>query len=118
VVHRYRKLPIAGSALLGFIISYLLFFQQNPSYFILEGTLLFFIFVMVCEPKTSPVSRAEQILYGALVGSLVPLGMYFHFIEASLIAVLIGNLYVSRRFLVKILTSFQQPKEPNVAPLP
>lgn len=111
VVHRYRKLPIAVAALLGFIISYALFFQQNPSYFILEGTLLFFIFVMVCEPKTSPVPRTEQILYGTLVGSLVPLGLYFHFLEASLIALLIGNLYVSRRFFLKALSSFNKPPE-------
>lgn len=115
VVHRYRKLPVAGSALLGFIISYLLFFQQNPSYFLLEGTLLFFIFVMVCEPKTSPVPRKEQILYGTLVGSLVPLGLSFHFLEASLIAVIIGNLYVSRRFFFKVFSSLRKPPEP---PLP
>lgn len=111
VVHRYRKLPIAVATLLGFIISYVLFFQQNPSYFILEGTLLFFILVMVCEPKTSPVPRTEQILYGTLVGSLVPLGLYFHFLEASLIALLIGNLYVSRRFFLKALSSFNKPPE-------
>ncbi len=112
VVYKYRKLAIAGSALLAFIISFLLLFQESPGYFVLEGTLLFFIFVMVCEPKTSPIPKKEQIIYGALIGALVPVGLYFHFLEASLIALLIGNLYGGRRFIGKIFSSAPKPQMP------
>lgn len=113
VVYRYRKLLIAGSAFLGIGLSYLFFFQANPAYLLLEGTLLFFILIMICEPKTSPVVRKEQIIYGALVGLLMPLGLYFHFIEASFIALLIGNLYTGRRFLATLLPSFQKSSPLN-----
>lgn len=112
VIHRYRKLPIAASALLAGAIGYFIFLEQNPSYFILEGTFLFFVFIMVCEPKTSPVPRKEQIIYGALVGLLVPIGLSFHFIEASLIALLIGNIYAGRRFLPALFSSLKKPAEP------
>lgn len=112
VVYRYRKLPVAGSALVALGLSYALLFQTNPTYILLEGTLLFFIFVMISEPKTSPVVKRDQYIYGALAGILFSVGLYFHFVEASFIALLVANLYTSRRFLFSLFTSPQTPAAP------
>lgn len=112
VIYRYRKLPIAFSALVAAALGYFVFLGENPSYFVLEGTLLFFVFIMVCEPKTSPVNRTEQIIYGFLVGLLMPLGLSWHFLEASLIALLLGNLYAGRRFLPTLFSSFKKSEAP------
>lgn len=99
VAHRYRKLPITVSALLVFSLSYFLLLEQSPLYIMLEGTLLFFLLVMATEPKTSPIPPREQYVYGALIGLLVSIGIYFHFIEAYVIALLLGNLYTKRQQL-------------------
>ena len=99
VAHRYRKLPIAVSALLMFSLSYFLLLEQSPLYIVLEGTLLFFLLVMATEPKTSPIPPREQYLYGALIGLFVSVGIYFHFIEAYVIALLLGNLYTKQQQL-------------------
>lgn len=116
VVYRYRKLSIAGSALLAIGLSYALLFQENPTYLLLEGTLLFFVFVMASEPKTSPVVRHEQIIYGLLIGTLFSFGLYFHFIEASFIALLLGNLYAGRRFLASSFSAlFAKPAPEKLA---
>lgn len=104
VIYRYRKLAIAWSTLIASGLAYLVLFGANPSYLLLEGTLLFFVFVMVCEPKTSPIPKKDQILYGSIVGALMPVGLYFHFLEASVIALLLGNLYTSRNVLLKLLS--------------
>lgn len=103
VVYRYRKLPISLSAFGAFALTYALLYGDSPVYIALEGTLLFFFLVMVPEPKTSPVVPKEQYLYGALVGAGTALGLYFHFIEAYVIALLVGNLYTGRRFLCGLL---------------
>lgn len=105
VAYRYRKLPIIWSGLLVFCISYFLLVGATAFYLALEGTLLFFFCVMACEPKTSPVLSREQVLYGSFIGILLSLGIYFHFLEASLIALLLGNLYTNRRFLLNSLST-------------
>ncbi len=112
VIYKYRKLTIIWSALASFALGYTVLFQVNPSYFLLEGTLIFFITVMVCEPKTSPVLKRDQILYGVLVGALVPLGLYAQFLEASLIALLLGNLYTGRHFIGKLFSSSEKATVP------
>ncbi len=115
VAYRYRKLAISVAALVAFSLVYTILFGQNPLYIALEGTLLFFLLVMVPEPKTSPNTKKEQIVYGMLVGSLVAIGLFFHFIEAYVIALLIGNLYNHRRFLWKLLPLTKEPKSGTVA---
>lgn len=110
VAYRYHKLRIIWSGLLFFCVCYFLLAGDIAFYLALEGTILFFFCVMVCEPKTSPILPREQILYGAFVGLLLSLGIYFHFLEASLIALLLGNIYTRRRFLLNSLnTFFQKP---------
>ncbi len=54
---------------------------------------LFFAFVMLVEPKTSPTKRTEQWLFGGLCGLLATL--YYHFLpayEGDIMALLTLNL--------------------------
>lgn len=99
VTYRYRKHLISITTFVTFCLVYFFLFQESPLYYAIEGTLFFFLLIMAVEPKTSPVTKKEQIVYGILVGTLIPLGIYFHFIEAYIIALLIGNLYTKRAFL-------------------
>lgn len=104
VAYRYKKLKIILAALVGFIVSSLVFTQALPLYSLLEGTLLFFLLVMVVEPKTSPNTPKEQYLYGALVGILIPLYTYFSVGEAFIAALLIANVYTRRNFILDLLS--------------
>jgi len=97
VASRYRKLPLILSAIASFAVIYPLLLGQSPLYIVLEGTFLFFLIVMCTEPKTSPAIPKEQRFYGALIGAMLALGLFFHFFEAYLIALLVGNIYTKRQ---------------------
>lgn len=99
VVYRYRKTLIIWSGIITFLIVYFVLAGNIALYLLLEGTLLFFFTVMACEPKTSPVLPKEQLVYGVLVGAITGIGLFFHFLEAALIALLLANIYTGRRFL-------------------
>lgn len=99
VAYRYRKHFVALSGATSFFIIYFLLAGNIAIYLLLEGTLLFFFLVMTCEPKTSPIMPKEQLLFGTLVGTLLAFGLAFHVLEASLIALLIANLFTARKFL-------------------
>lgn len=115
VAYKYRKLSVVLATILAFSISYIIFIQQSPLPLIINGTLLFFILVMTCEPKTSPNPRKEQWLYGSIIGFLVSLGFFLNFLEASLIALLIANLYTSRVFLIQLILPKPSPQTKQVA---
>lgn len=61
---------------------------------ILDAPLLFFAFVMLTEPQTTPPTKMKQIVYGSLVGLLfalpVRLGMFTITPEIALLA---GNIF-------------------------
>lgn len=61
---------------------------------ILESPILFFAFIMLPEPQTTPPYKKLQILYGCLVGFLfssnIALGSFYFTPE---IALLVGNLF-------------------------
>lgn len=65
---------------------------------ILSPGTLFYAFVMLAEPMTSPVQKKRQMLYGGFVAVigfvLVTLGSMTGYIlfDASLVAILLGNL--------------------------
>lgn len=101
IAYRYKKLPIVASGLLFFCLSYFFLFESNPVPIAFEGTLLFFFLVMACEPKTSPNQSQDQLIYGGLIGILIPLLLTFGFIEAYLGALLIGNLYHRRQAYIR-----------------
>ena len=105
VAYRYHKLGISFSALVTFSLSYRLLFGQIPLFITLEGTLLFFLLIMVIEPKTSPVANSEQYFYGGLIGLLISIGIYFGFVEVYLIALFLANLFHRRHSLQKFFSS-------------
>ena len=98
VVYKYRKLPLVLSSLVGVLLFSSLFLTVSPAFLLLDGTLLFFITVMVVEPKTSPVILREQIVFGLLLAVLVVLGMSRYWVEPYVIALLVCNgLYAGYR---------------------
>lgn len=103
VAYKYKKLWIPASATVMFFLAYSLLFRESPLFILLDGTLAFFFLVMAVEPKTSPNTQHEQILYGSIIGLLIPLGLIFHWLEAYLIALLAANLYTKRAFLKSLL---------------
>jgi Na+-translocating ferredoxin:NAD+ oxidoreductase RnfD subunit len=115
VAYRYRKLPLCITAFLSFLIFYPLIVGESPLYIAFEGTLLFFLLVMAPEPKTSPVPTKDQIVYGLIVGLLIPLGLFLNFTESFLTALLLGNLYTHRKFLLGLLRLTNEPKQGTVA---
>lgn len=113
VAAKYRKLWTAASLVISTSLMYWLVFALNPTYLLLEGTLLFFALVMAIEPKTSPVLRNEQILFGAGVGVLLVILLKFYFVEAYAGALVAGNvIYNGRRWWA--LSTFRKSAESRV----
>ncbi len=80
---------------------------------IFDTPLLFFGFVMLTEPLTSPPAKKLQIIYGALVGFLfvpqIHIGAFYSTFEMAL---LIGNIYAyivspKEKLLLKIKEKIQ-----------
>lgn len=120
VAHTYKKLPAAFAFLVSFGLFYLLIVQQNPLFLLIEGTLIFFAFVMVVEPKTSPVLRNQQLLYGATIGLLSAIANKIYFAEPYsgplIVSNLLFNLYRNRQFLATKLKGNPKAAQPVVAP--
>lgn len=61
---------------------------------IFEASILFFAFVMLTEPQTSPPTRKLRILYGGLVGLLLTPQLYLGNLYITYeIALLLGNIF-------------------------
>lgn len=101
VAYKYKKLEIVLTAFVSFALVYTLIFQDFPLFVLLEGTLIFFLLVMAVEPKTSPSTPREKYIYGALVGILAPIFIFYHLSEALILALCIANLYRHRESLQK-----------------
>lgn len=105
VAYKYRKLKIVGAFVVAFTLAFLLLMRSIPTFILLEGTILFYVLVMVVEPKTSPVMRNDQLIYGGAIGILVALAIKFSFFEPYagplILCNLIFNLYRNRKYLAK-----------------
>lgn len=94
-----RWAPIAG-----FIVPIVLF---NGLTILFSAPLLFFISVMLIEPKTSPLETKTGLLYGLIVavGYILLNNLYLNglsgYLDVLVVSLLIGNL--GARFLQKIL---------------
>lgn len=103
IAWKYKKLWIGGTAALVTCVLYVLLFQVSPVYVLFEGTLAFFFLVMAVEPKTSPIIRNEQIVFGVVIGVCLPILLKLGFLEAYAGSLLIANAllqlyrYVSRK---------------------
>lgn len=112
VAYRYRKLPILFSFLLVFIFMNGIFFGRNPIPLVIDSFMAFFLFIMVVEPKTSPVSLKDQWMYGGVIGILMPVLPKLGSLDATLVALLLANLYTARKFLLSKVRSVSMPGSP------
>ena len=101
LVRKIRRTSLALSfflVALGTILTFTYFAGGNLlatlSRALLDSPLLFFTFVMITEPLTTPPSRALQILYGMLVGFLFAPQLHFgSFYLTPELALLVGNIF-------------------------
>jgi hypothetical protein len=100
IAWKYKKLWTSLALILASAVTYFVVFGVSPSYLVFEGTLFFFALVMASEPKTSPVLRNEQLIFGTLIGVVMVLLLKIYFIEAYAGSLLLGNLlYNGNRWL-------------------
>lgn len=103
VAHKYHKIPLIIFSFLAYAVSYIVLYMKSPLFLIIEGTIAFFIIVMVVEPKTSPIKIKEQAVFGTLVGIgsvvLIKMGFLVPNIGSLLLANGLYNLYRNSRWL-------------------
>lgn len=95
VAYKYKKHLIALAGFLGFGVLYLLVFQANPLFIMLEGTLIFFLTVMAVEPKTTPVVKLDQFIFGVALAGLIVFFQKIYIAEPYASALLVVNLLFS-----------------------
>ncbi|MCD6182347.1 MAG: RnfABCDGE type electron transport complex subunit D [Candidatus Cloacimonetes bacterium] len=95
IVTKTAKWQSMLATLLGFTISVLAFYQQNPLPFILSGGLLFGSVFMVTDPISMPKNKTAIWIYGALVGFLtVFIRKFSLFTEGFMFALLLANTFM------------------------
>lgn len=105
----WRKWGVALSYLAFLAISILLFYKVSPGegqfdflkFTFTNSTVYFFAFVMLSEPRTSPMLKHQQVIYGFLAAIFSTLSFTTNFPTSALLAILVPNLYF---FIVKWLT--------------
>jgi len=103
ILNKYRKAHI----LLAFLVGYLplVWVMQGTKVFslALEGTLIFFVTVMMTEPNTTPSQVKQQWIFGVLIGLLLAATQRWGFLPLPFtMSLLIGNLvyvWMRRRML-------------------
>lgn len=107
-LNKWRKWPIFLSFLIAHFLLMLLR-QQDMSiirFIFTDATIYFFAAIMLIDPKTSPILKKQQILFGLLAAITYNAFAHFGFTHPELIAILIANLYF---FGAKIF--MQKPKQ-------
>jgi len=75
---------------------------------LIHTSILFFAFVMLTEPLTTPPTRARRIAYGALIGVLFAPGIHFGTIHSTPeLALIVGNIFSyaispKRKYILKL----------------
>lgn len=79
-----------------------------------NSTIYFFTFIMLAEPRTSPLMRNQQIIYGFLAAVFSTISALTHFPTSDLLAILVPNLYF---FVVKwnMLRKMQASKPTTIS---
>lgn len=92
VAYKYKKQWIVLTATITLVLLFFFVLNRSPWFVLLEGTFAFFLLVMAIEPKTSPIMRNQQILYGITLSTLVVMAIHFSWYEAYSMALVIANL--------------------------
>ena len=107
--YKYKRFYIVISFLFLFVILRLLIFPSTslPSVFslIISPGMVFYAVVMLVEPRTSPVGKSRQVLYGLFVALVLTVLVYVvgnsnpeinsYFPDLSIVSLLVGNLLFS-----------------------
>jgi len=89
----YKKLPTLIFVPSSFALTYFLLTGRSPLTILLEGTFAFFLFIIVTEPRTTPVINRQEAIFGAFLGSMLAFLFKFRFISSPyLISLLTANL--------------------------
>lgn len=93
VAYKYKKIYIAVVfGLLYFMLATFLKGSDFSVFAISEGTVMFFMLVMLIEPKTSPAIERDQLIYSVVVGLAVILLIEFLFADPYSGGLAVGNL--------------------------
>jgi len=111
IIFKYQKLPSLISIPAVFGLVYYVFTRTFPFFILLEGTFLFFLFIMATEPKTTPLLDSQEYVYGIVLGSFLALTFVFHLTGMPYIASL---LIVNFFFALYKLISFKLAKSPSL----
>lgn len=117
IVRKIKRFDMVGSFFLASMVTIGFFsYQAGANLFstfsktLLASPWIFFAFVMLTEPLTTPPTKSLQIIYGSLVGILFsPQFHLFSFYTTPEMALLIGNIYsyiASPKY--KLLLSLQE----------
>ncbi len=100
----WRKYPTLISFLL--VHAVILLVQQEIDFLkftFTDATIYFFAAIMLIEPRTSPILKKEQIIYGVLTAIAYNGFKYFEIAHFDLLAIAIANLYffISKKLKTK-----------------
>lgn len=104
---KWRKYPL----LMTFLISHalLVFARTSELSFVKftfsDATIYFFAAIMLVEPKSSPIPKPQQFIYGVIAASAYNLLAHFNVTHFDLIAIAIANLYFFLRRSIKTKSS-------------
>lgn len=93
VAYKYKKLfIIVVAGLLYFMLA--TFFKGSAfSFFVMmEGTILFWLLVMVVEPKSSPALERDQLIYGLIIGSVSVWLLTINFADPYIGSLIVANV--------------------------
>lgn len=113
----WRKWPVAITYLASFCVLLLIFYKGVEAFSMADmlkanffnSTIYFFTFIMLSEPRTSPMLKKHQIIYGLLAGIISTVGSLTNFPTSTMLAILIPNLYffLTKWFMIKKMQARQ-----------
>lgn len=100
-LRKWRKFWIFGSFLITYIAAILIFWNPNGEtmkmdtikFIFTDSTIYFLAGIMLIEPKTSPILRNQQIIFGILAGVFICGYFFFGLPQFDLVAIAAANLY-------------------------
>lgn len=113
----WRKWAVAITYLASYFILLLILYKGVEAYSVidmmkatfLDSTIYFFTFVMLSEPRTSPMLKKHQVIYGLLAAIISIIGTLTNFPTSMLLAILIPNLYffLTKWFMIRKMQAKQ-----------
>lgn len=81
-----------------------------------NSTIYFFTFLMLAEPRTSPLMKHQQVIYGLLAAIFSTLFLLTNFPTSDLLAILVPNLYffIIRWMMLRKMQAAKPPQNNNV----